>query len=77
MVDEKRIKAVMAAVLGVDASSIDDDASMDTISKWDSLRQMNMVLALEEEFGVSFPDEDAANATSFKLLALVLQEQVN
>jgi acyl carrier protein len=48
---------------------------MDTIANWDSLRQMNMVLALEESFGVSFPDEDAANATSFKLLCLVLEEQ--
>ncbi len=75
MVDEAKMKQVMAAVLGVDASSIDDEASMDTIPTWDSLRQMNMVLALEEAFGVSFPDEDAANATSFKLLSLVLQEQ--
>lgn len=75
MVELAKLKHVMAAVLGVDAASIDDDASMDTIPAWDSLRQMNIVLALEEAFGVSFPDEDAANATSFKLLSLVLQEQ--
>lgn len=71
-----KVKDVMAAVLEVDASEIDDDASMDTIESWDSLRQMRLVLALEDEFGVSFPDEDAANATSFKLLTLVLHEQV-
>jgi acyl carrier protein len=76
MVDAAKIKDVMAAVLEVDASTIGDDASMDTIPTWDSLRQMNLVLALEEAFGVSFPDEDAANATSFKLLSLVLQEQL-
>ena len=66
----------MAAVLDVDASTIDDDASMDTIPSWDSVRHMNLVLALEDELGVAFPDEDAANATSFKLLMLVLQEQL-
>ncbi|ASW96083.1 MULTISPECIES: acyl carrier protein [Mycobacterium] len=76
MVDEAKLKEVMAAVLGVDVSTISDDASMDSIESWNSLRQMSLVLALEEEFGVSFPDEDAANATSFKLLSLVLQEQV-
>lgn len=76
MVDAAKIKDVMAAVLEVDASTIGDDASMDTIGTWDSLRQMNLVLALEEAFGVSFPDEDAANATSFKLLSLVLEEQL-
>lgn len=75
MVDPAKIKEVMAAVLEVDPSTICEDASMDSIPSWNSLRQMSLVLALEEEFGVSFPDEDAANATSFKLLSLVLQEQ--
>jgi acyl carrier protein len=35
---------------------------------------MNLVLALEDEFGVSLPDEEAANATSYPLLVLVLQD---
>jgi acyl carrier protein len=76
MVDPAKVKEVMAAVLMVDPSSINEDASMDSIPTWNSLRQMSLVLALEDEFGVSFPDEDAANATSFKLLSLVLQEQL-
>jgi len=76
MVDPAKVKEVMAAVLMVDPSTINEDASMDSIPTWNSLRQMSLVLALEDEFGVSFPDEDAANATSFKLLSLVLQEQL-
>jgi acyl carrier protein len=76
MIDKQRVKQVMASVLEIDASDIADDASMDTIGSWDSLRQMNMVLALEESFGVSFPDDDAANATSYKLIVLVLEEQL-
>lgn len=76
MVDQAKIKEVMAAVLEVEVSKIGDDASMDSIESWDSLRQMNLVLALEDAFGVSIPDEDAANATSFKLLSLVLAEQL-
>jgi len=75
MVDPAKLKEVMAAVLEVDPSSISDDDSMDSIESWNSLRQMSLVLALEEAFGISFPDEDAANATSFKLLSLVLEEQ--
>jgi acyl carrier protein len=76
MVDEARIRNIMASVLGVDSSSIGDDTSMDTVPNWDSMRQMNLVLALEKAFDVSFPDEDAFNATSFKLVSLVLQEQL-
>ena len=76
MADHGLIKKVMATVLEVDPSAITDDASMDNIPKWDSLRQMYLVLALEECFGVSFPDEDAANATSYRLIVLVLEEQL-
>ena len=76
MVDRERVRQIMAAVLEVEAATLGDDASMDNVPGWDSLRQMNLVLALEESFGVSIPDEDAANATSFQLIVLVLQEQL-
>lgn len=76
MLDRELVRQVMAAVLEVDATSIGDDTSMDNVPNWDSLRQMNLVLALEETFGVSIPDDDAANATSFKLILLVLEEQL-
>ena len=76
MVDRVLLKSVLASVLEVDADQIDDASSMDTIESWDSLRQMNLVLALEEAFALSIPDDDAANATSYKLLVLVLDEQL-
>lgn len=76
MVDKALVKQVMASVLEVDDSAIGDDASMDNIQGWDSLKQMNLVLALEESFGVTIPDEDAGNVTSFKLICLVLEEQL-
>jgi acyl carrier protein len=74
MVDATRVKTIMASVLEVDPSTITDNASMDTVPSWDSLRHMNLVLALEEGFGVSFPDDDAANVTSYALITLVLNE---
>lgn len=77
MVDKALVKRVMASVLEVDESAIGDDASMDNVQGWDSLKQMNLVLALEESFGVTIPDEDAGNVTSFKLICLVLEEQLN
>jgi len=74
MLNEDTLKQVMATLLTVDVSAIDQDASMDTIPTWDSLRHMNLVLALEEEFKVSIPDEDAGNITSYKLIKLVLED---
>lgn len=74
MLNENTLKQVISTLLNVDVTSIDNESSMDTIPTWDSLRHMNLVLALEEEFKVSIPDEDAGNITSYKLIKLVLEE---
>lgn len=74
MLNEDALRQLMATMLDVPLESIDADASMDTIPNWDSLRHMNLVLALEDEFEISIPDEDAGNITSYKLIKLVLEE---
>ena len=74
MLNEDALKQVMATMLNVDVSTINEDASMDNVPNWDSLRHMNLVLALEEEFKVTIPDEDAGNITSYKLIKLVLND---
>lgn len=74
MFDEDKLRAVMATILDVPVASIGPDSSMDTIAKWDSLQHMNLILAIEEEFGVSIPDDDAANVTSYALISIVLKE---
>jgi acyl carrier protein len=74
MVNEQALRELMASVLRVPAQSITQDTSMDNVPSWDSLKHMNLVLALEEEFKVSIPDEDAANITSYALIRLVLDE---
>ena len=73
MLDEK-IKAVMAATLAVDPSVIDESASPETVESWDSLRQMNLVLALEDEFSVRFPEEQIDRLVSFQLIRQALSE---
>ena len=74
MLNEETLKQVMAAMLKLDVSAINIESSMDNLQNWDSLRHMNLVLALEEEFKVTIPDEDAGNITSYKLIKLVLEE---
>jgi acyl carrier protein len=77
MLNEDALKQVMATMLNVNASIINEDSSMDNVPSWDSLRHMNLVLALEEEFKVTIPDEDAGNITSYKLIKLVLKDLVD
>lgn len=74
MLNENKLKQVMGVVLKVDASLINESSSMDNIKTWDSLGHMNLILALEDEFKITIPDEDAGNISSYKLIKVVLGE---
>ncbi len=71
---EDRIKNIMAAVFEISISDIDDESSVDTIKSWDSLKHMNLIIALEEEFQITNPDEEVGNLISYPLIVLILKE---
>jgi acyl carrier protein len=74
---EIQIVKVMSQVFEVSENDINLNSSADNIESWDSLRHMNLVLALEEEFGVIIPDEEVGNLMSFKLILLVLADLIS
>ena len=74
MSTDGKLKQVMAAVFEVEPAAIDDNASPDTIANWDSLRHMNLIVALEEEFNVSFKEDDIPAMLNYKLIKLTLSE---
>ena len=51
---------------------VDETTSQNTSEKWDSLRHLNIVVALEEAFDVSFEPEDIAEMKSIKNIERVL-----
>jgi acyl carrier protein len=55
---EDRIKYVISTVFGIPAGEINYESSPRTIVSWDSLKHMNLVIALEEEFRFKFTDEE-------------------
>ncbi|MEM9242797.1 MAG: acyl carrier protein [Pseudomonadota bacterium] len=56
---EERVKQIVAEQLGQDQSKIRSDASFVEDLGADSLDTVELVMALEEEFGTEIPDEDA------------------
>ena len=54
-----RVYRTVASVLGVPAAELSDESSPETLPAWDSLNHLNLVVALEGEFGISLTPEDA------------------
>ena len=61
---QERIKKIMSIVFEVPIDQITETSSKDTIEHWDSLRHLNLIMALEEEFGREIPDEEAEKLQS-------------
>ena len=58
-VDFEKIKKIIIDQLGVDESEVTMEASFVDDLGADSLDTVELVMALEEEFGIEIPDEDA------------------
>jgi len=63
-----RARAVLANTLKVNPDAISDNASQLDLSEWDSVRHMNVVIALENDFGIEFDDVELPTLTSLPLL---------
>ena len=52
------IRGIASDILGVPAESLNASSSPDTIESWDSVQHLNLVLALEEKFGLQLSPEE-------------------
>jgi acyl carrier protein len=55
----ERVKSIVVEQLGVSADEVSPESSFVDDLGADSLDVVELVMALEEEFGVEIPDEDA------------------
>lgn len=72
---ENKIKNVMSTVFEMDLSEINHNSSPDSIDNWDSIRHMNLVVALEEEFNIEFDDEEIGELLNYKLIYNIVKSK--
>lgn len=60
----EQVRQIIADTLFMSLEEISEDASQDTVRNWDSLQQLNLVLALEQTFNVRFKPEEFSVMTS-------------
>ena len=61
---QSKMRDLLVEELGLDASKINDEATFEEDLEVDSLGVVELLMALEDEFGVRIPDEEAENITS-------------
>lgn len=74
MADVEKVKEIVAEQLGVDESEITEASSFVDDLGADSLDTVELVMALEEEFGIEIPDEDAEKISTVKDAITYIEE---
>jgi acyl carrier protein len=72
---EQRTCQVVADVFGLPAGEVTLATSHETVEAWDSLNMLNILMAIEGEFGVTIAPEEAAELVSVARIVAVLRSK--
>jgi acyl carrier protein len=65
----ERVRHILGVVLEMPEQQISESLSAEDASSWDSIHHLNLVMALEEAFGVSFSSDELSRLTSYRAIA--------
>jgi acyl carrier protein len=72
----EQIVTLLACVLDLPVDDIPPEAAPGVVEKWDSLKHMMLILALEEEFDVRFTDDELTDLLSLELIVHIVSEKI-
>jgi len=70
-----RLLRIISIIMEAPIEELNKESSPDNVEKWDSLKHMNLILALEEEFNIAFSDEEIVEMLSVEIIVEILKEK--
>jgi acyl carrier protein len=68
------VRSVASDIFGVPTEQITAESSPETIENWDSMQHLNLVLAVEEKFGVQLDPEDIEQMKNIGAVAKLVEK---
>ena len=71
-----RVQRIMADVFSIPVEQVTLESSSETIESWDSLQHLNLMLALEQEFGLELLPEEVERLVSLHDIATLVSDKL-
>jgi len=75
MDNSRKFRSIVSTVLQIPEDQVTDDLSPERVDTWDSLNHINLIGALEQEFGLSLATENLEQSQSIPSLKALLAEK--
>lgn len=72
-----KIKKIFCEVLGVSESEVNDETSYNSFEPWDSLKHLEIVAKLEENFGIEIEMDDIIAMETFGKIREIVQKYLD
>ncbi len=73
---EERLSKVFATVFDNDSIEITPELTADDVDEWDSLSYINLMIAIELEFGIEFDQSEIQNFANVGELMASIEEKL-
>jgi acyl carrier protein len=70
-----KVLSILSKVMQVDPADLSIESSSETVATWDSLKHMNLILALEDDFDVQFTDTEIVEMLSVDQIIKTLERK--
>ncbi len=70
----EQVRSIASDIFGIPADKITAESSPETIENWDSMQHLNLVLAVEEKFGVQLDPEDIERMKNIGTVANLVEK---
>ena len=72
----EKMNEIFKRVFDDETIELEDDTNADDIEDWDSLEQINLIVAIENEFGMMFDMNEVANLANVgEMVDLILSKE--
>ena len=73
---ENKIKKILSIIFLINEKKININSSSQNIEQWDSLKQLSLILAIEEEFNIHLSNDETLLLVDFKSILKVVKDKV-
>jgi acyl carrier protein len=73
---DERVREIAADIFELPLDRVTMQSTTETVPNWDSIKHLDLVLAIEHEFSVQFEPEDVENIKSIEQITALLNHKL-